>query len=115
VESVAKATVEYLNSQLTVYNNTCATLRLKAVLNAGMTKKTSAMMGEEHVYYTLTFRTSPGDGVFQAAVQWLGVKVHTDTDILRLNEYRPHAGCIQHVLHQKWCYCLPRNSTNRRL
>jgi len=106
VSKVAKATVDYMNSQLMVYKDRCAPLRLKDVLNAGMTKKTSAVTAEHHVYYTLTFSTTPGQAVFQAAVEWLGVQVRTDSDILRLNEYRPHAGCIQHILHQKWCYCV---------
>jgi len=105
VQSVAKATVEYVNNQLSLYNDTCAKLRLTAVVNAGMTTKTTAVTGEQNIYYTLTFRTTPGDGVFQAAVQWLGAEVHTDADVLRLNEYRSHSGCVQHILHQKWCYC----------
>jgi len=98
--------VEYINSQLSVYNKSCATLRLKAVLNAGVTNETTAITAEKHVYYTLTFTTTPGDAVFQAAVEWLGVQVRTDSDILRLNSYRQHAGCIHHILHQKWCYCV---------
>jgi len=104
---VANATVEYINNQLRAYNGKCATLRLKDVLNAGMTTKTTDVTGEQaHARYTLTFRTSPGGAVFQAAVEWLGVKVRTDSDILRLNEYRSHAGCIKHIIHKKWCYCL---------
>ena len=89
-----------------MYNNSCATLSLKAVLNAGMTNKTTAVTAEQHVYYTLTFQTTPGDAVFQAAVEWLGLEVRTDSDILRLNSYRQQAGCIHHIVHKKWCYCV---------
>ena len=103
---VATATVEYMNSELKVYNDACATLRLKDVLNAGMTTKTAALTDEQHTYYALTFRTSPGDAVFQAAVEWLGVEVRMDSDILRLNAYRRHSGCIEHVVYKKWCYCV---------
>ena len=106
MQTVANATVEYMNNQLMVYNNTCATLRLKDVLNAGMTKKTTAITSEQRVYYTITFRTTPGVAVFQAAVEWLGVEVRTDGDVLRLNSYQPHAGCIHHIIHKKWCYCV---------
>jgi len=106
VLKVAKATVEYMNSQLKVFNDTCATLRLKDVLNAGMTTKTAVVTDEQQSYYTLTFRTSPGDAVFQGAVEWLGAQVRTDSDILRLNSYRLHAGCIEHVIYKKWCYCV---------
>jgi len=95
-----------MNKELRVYNGKCATMRLKAVLNAGMTMKTTAVTAKEHIYYTLTFRTAPGDGVFQAAVQWLGENVHTDSDILRVNEYRSHSGCVRHIIHKKWCYCV---------
>jgi len=89
-----------------VYNGECATLRLTDVLNAGMTTKKAAVTDEENTYYALTFRTTPGDAVFQAAVEWLGVNVRTDSDILRLNEYQFHAGCIEHIIHKKWCYCV---------
>jgi len=106
VQRVARATVEYINTQLMVYKNLCAKLQLEAVLNAGMTDRTTAITVEKHVYYTLTFRTSPGNAVFQTAVEWLGVKVRTQSDILRLNSYREQAGCVQHILHKKWCYCV---------
>ena len=95
-----------MNTQLRVYNGKCATLRLTEVLNAGMTTKKAAVTDEESTYYALTFRTNPGDAVFQAAVEWLGVEVRTDSDILRLNEYQSHAGCIEHIIHKKWCYCV---------
>ena len=106
VQRVARATVEYINTQLIVYNNTCATLQLEAVLNAGMTSKMTAVTEEKHIYYTLTLRTSPGNAVFQAAVEWLNVSIRTESDILRLNSYKQHAGCVQHILHKKWCYCV---------
>jgi len=106
VRSVATATVEYINTQLSVYNNKCAPLRLRTVINAGMTTRTAAVTAQQHIYYTLTFRTTPGNAVFQAAVESLGVEVRTDSDILRLNAYRQHAGCIQHIIHKKWCYCV---------
>jgi len=95
-----------MNGQLSLYNGKCATLKLQTVLNAGMTSKTAAVTAQQHIYYTLTFQTTPADGVFQAAVEWLGVEVRTDSDILRLNAYRQHAGCIQHIVHKKWCYCV---------
>ena len=106
VKEVANATVEYLNTQLRIYNGKCATLRLTDVLDAGMTTKTTAVTNEQHTYYALTFRTSPGDAVFQAAVEWLGEEVRTDSDILRLNAYQSHAGCVEHIIHKKWCYCV---------
>ena len=95
-----------MNSRLKVYNGTCATLRLKDILNAGMTTKTAALTDKQHTYYALTFKTTPGDAVFQAAVEWLGEEVRIDTDILRLNSYRPHSGCIEHLIYKKWCYCV---------
>ena len=103
---VARATVEYINTQLMIYNNSCATLQLEAVLNAGVTSRRTAITAETHLNYTLTFRTSPGNAVFQAAVEWLGVNVRTQSDILRLNSYREQAGCVQHIVHKKWCYCV---------
>ena len=108
VRRVATATVEYINSQLSAYNK-CATLRLKEVINAGMATK-AAVTAQQYVYYTLTFRTTPGDAVFQAAVESLGDEVRTDCDILRLNAYRQQAGCIHHIVHKKWCYCVGTRS-----
>ena len=106
VQSVARAVVEYINSQLKIYKNSCAALQLEAVLNAGVTNRTTAVTAEKHVYYTLTLRTSPGNAVFQAAVEWLDGNVRMESDILRLNSYREHAGCVRHILHKKWCYCV---------
>ena len=106
MQKVARATVEYINTQLMIYNNSCAKLQLETVLNAGVTNRTTAIIAEKHVYYTLTFRTSPGNAVFQAAVEWLGVNVRTESEILRLNSYREQAGCVQHIVHKKWCYCV---------
>ena len=103
---VARAAVEYINTQLMVYNNLCATLQLEAVLNAGVTNRTTAITADKHVYYTLTFRTSPGSIVFQAVVEWLGVEMRTASDILRLSRHQQHAGCVKHILHEKWCYCV---------
>ena len=105
VQRVARAVVEYINSQLKVYKNSCATLRLEAVLNAGVTNRTTAVTAEKHVYYTLTLRTSPGDAVFQVAVEWLDGSVRMESDVLRLNSYKEHAGCVQNIVHKKWCYC----------
>jgi len=105
--NVAEAAVEYMNIELRVYNGTCATLRLKDVLNAGMTTQTAPLTADQHIFYALTFRTTPGDGVFQAAVEWIAEDVRIDRDmILRLNAYRPHSGCIEHIVYKKWCYCV---------
>jgi len=95
-----------MNHQLTMYNSKCLTLQLAAVLNAGMTNSTTAINSEKHIYYTLTLQTSPGNAVFQAVVEWLDVNVRMQSDILRLDSYKKHAGCIQHIVHKKWCYCV---------
>ena len=95
-----------MNTQLRVYKGKCATMRLTSILNAGMTTNTTALTDEQNTYYALTYITSPGDAVFQAAVEWLGAKVRTDSDVLRLNEFHHQAGCIQHIIHRKWCYCV---------
>ena len=106
MQRAARAVVDYINAQLMVYNNSCATLQLDAVLNAGMTNRTAAITADKHVYYTLTLRSRPGNAVFQAIVEQLGGNMCTERDILRLNSYKEHAGCVEHILHKKWCYCV---------
>ena len=107
MQRVARATVEYMNTQLKVYNS-CVALKLEAIHNAGVTNKTTAtaINLEKRVYYTLTFQTSPGNAVFQAVVEWLDAAVRMESDILRLTSYEKHAGCVEHIVHKKWCHCV---------
>jgi len=81
-------------------------MRLTDVLNAAVTTNMTAVTDEQSIHYALTFKTSPGGAVFQAAVEWLSVEVRTDSDVLRLDEFHTHAGCIKHIIHRKWCYCV---------
>ena len=101
---IATATVQYINSALAVYGATCSSLRLARGTEARITNNTSAMTSS--VFFTLTFQTQPGAGLFQAVVEPLaGSDIAVRGDILRINKYGGQAGCIQHVVHQKWCCC----------
>ena len=91
----------------------CAILRVAHVIEARVTHQVAAVTGQQFAFYTLTYRTSPGDGVFQAMVKHVNASssnnrsatVEVHGDILRLNSYSRNSGCVHHIIHKKWCHC----------
>jgi hypothetical protein len=104
VWDVARRTVDLMNSRLSVYNGSCSRLSLRSVDEARLTNQTSVT--NHQIFYTLTFRTEPGEGLFQAMVGRLpDGAIVIRADILRISPYAPYAGCIVHIVHKKWCHC----------
>lgn len=103
----------------------CATLRLVDIIEARNTRQQAAMTGLPKAFYTLTYRTSPGGGVFQAIVAHVNTNssssnsnssttVEIHSDVLRLNSYAGNSGCVQHIVYKKWCHCeSSKGSINR--
>jgi hypothetical protein len=113
VFDVANKTVTSMNNQLqTSYKGLCSILRLQSIVEARVTNQTAAT--NRRIYYTLTFKTEPGEGLFQAMVERLkSGMVMILGDVLRLSPYAAHAGCINHIQHKKWCDCVDRKAGNK--
>jgi hypothetical protein len=87
-------------------------------VEARITHQVAAVTGHNVTFYTLTYQTTPGAGVFQAMVKyanddmnsgnnadsWPTVDIHGD--ILRLNSYSKSSSCVHDVIHKKWCHCV---------
>ncbi|XP_030753812.1 uncharacterized protein LOC115880669 isoform X3 [Sitophilus oryzae] len=107
VIEAAQFAVGYMNDQLRGYAQ-CVKLTLDDILNARLLYHTEKEIekGNDLKDYTVTIRTTPGEGVFEATVR---VKNNVFTAVTgtvsRLNLYGKQSSCMTDFHLKLYCYC----------
>ena len=124
VTSAARYVVGEINKIITLHKGLCAELFLKAVVDARKIVANQKMFSfqeslhdvirREVTYnrdmvtaadYMLTFRTSPGDGLFEVTVRIADNAYKVIGELSRINAYGDSGSCIQIHSHMKYCHC----------
>ena len=103
------ATINFITSD---FNETCDRLSLNETIKAGIyTQGKSVMLtNEKEVYYSITVRTTPEKGLFEATMKYntvLGNFTVLKKHISRINAYRDQSRCIQNTNPSllRFCVC----------
>ena len=126
VLSAANFVIGLINKIVMIHKGLCAELFVKSVTDARKVipsdqvlrfqeslhdvigrKVTFGKRTTPSVDYMLTFRTTPGDGLFEVTVRYTQQTAEYKVigDISRINAYGDSATCIQFHGHMKFCYC----------
>ena len=101
--------VSKINRDLSSHKNICALLTLTEIRSAQIQKANAAINIKtlQKITYQVTFRTAPGDGLFQATVsQSIPSNNYTVLgDISRINRYAGQSDCVFDPRMRLYCYC----------
>ena len=107
VTAAASAALDAVNTIVRRVSALCARLSLAAVTNALLgAPRVGAADGT--LVYMITFRTRPGDALFEATVVFTTATstYSVAPDISRINKYGNQSHCISEPVARKYCYCV---------
>ena len=115
VKKAAKATVDWLNNQVSVFGGRCAKLLLNSVFSAALDSNGSTTATGAKRTYVITIRTKPGDGLFESFVYYESTNqtYNVFPEVNRLNKYATDGDCIQDAVARKLCYCIEKDPTKK--
>ncbi|KAL1124314.1 hypothetical protein AAG570_002082 [Ranatra chinensis] len=107
----ARALVGRLNALLDGHRE-CARLDVGSVISARLEVPTSHLSAPKETIpvkdYTVTVRTRPGGGLFEATVRRDPGGYKVVGTVSRINTYGDQSACIAHYKLKLYCFCLPR-------
>ena len=124
VKSAALYVIGEINKIVALHKGLCAELFLKAVVDArknvanerllSFQESLHDVIGRKVTYkqntpatvdYMVTFRTTPGDGLFEVTVRATNNAFNIIGELSRISAYGDSASCIQIHSHMKFCHC----------
>ena len=112
---VQKASVELVNTINFItsdFENMCNRLSLSEIIKAGIYTQTKMILrvNKAVVYYSVTVRTTPGEGMFEATLKYNTVTRNftaLEKDISRINAYGNQSRCVLKTNPSllRFCYC----------
>ena len=113
VQDASVKLVSTINFITSGFENLCHRLSLSKTIKASIyTQNESKSRANNHeVYYSITVRTTPGEGLFEATMKYntvLGNFTVPEQDISRINAYGNQSHCVTTRSLLRFCYCSRR-------
>ncbi|KAK4880385.1 hypothetical protein RN001_008531 [Aquatica leii] len=110
---VVNFSIDYINNKLEGYAE-CAKLKLIEVVNAREHSPDAELLEQSNysIDYTIVFKTTPGDGIFEATVRKrfnkFSKKYHFNMTgtVSRINLYGTQSSCMTDFHLKLYCYCI---------